>query len=139
MGEMGEIREVKEFKIPLTISLLRNKKGKTVGFKALVAKTKNIVVTTFCDQFAAGYRRSGVVVRLSGDTLVFDDSLGSGRRWLAPITIPQMRELLSIFKNGAAYVHEGYIAQSAHTEHSLGFRFVSPSYVADCLNELIEE
>ena len=123
----------------MRISVLTNKKGKVAGFKAkMLDDSADYLSLRFCKDFDNVYPGGGIVIKVIDCSLIFDDSLNRGIRFSVPITVPQMVALKRIFKNSAAYPHENYIVRAIDEESFVGFRFVSPECLEECLGQLSE-
>ncbi|GEM_PF-3764501 len=119
--------------LPLSISLLEDKKGKVVGFKGKMVRDAPYECFDFVERFPADHHRTSIVVKVAINTLIFDDSLERGKCWAVPLSVSQAQELHGLFKNAAAYPHEGYAVRSIDEDDFIGFIFVSPKYVDACL------
>ncbi len=124
--------------LPLSIRLLEDENGKVVGFKGRMLRDAPYECFDFVERFPADHRMAGIVVRVAINTLIFDDSLGRGKRWVVPLSVSQAQELHGLFKVAAAYPHEGYAVRSIDEDDFIGFIFVSPKYVDACLGRLSE-
>jgi hypothetical protein len=130
----------KTLKPLFSIRLLKNEQGETVGFKASIPKTEEWMDTKLCEWIAD--RASSIVVKIIEDSLIFDDSLNRGLRWIVPIAVAQREALGRLFNSSsgypAVYPQEGYIVRGFMEESLIGFLFVNPKCIEVCLSRLSE-
>lgn len=124
--------------LPLSIRLLEDEQGKVFGFKGRMLRDAPYECFDFVERFPVDHRRTSIVVKVVLNTLIFDDFLGRGKRWAVPLSVPQAQELHGLFKNSAAYPHEGYAVRPIDEDDFIGFIFVSPKYVDEYLARLSE-